>query len=95
MSASRARLVAAAAMAATCTTASSALASDAGSSSDESGAAVPFLTAPPPGARPHARLAFVQLLTRHGDRTSINPLPMETREQWAHLLPDELSLIHI
>ena len=88
MSASRARLVAAAAMAATCT-ASSALASDAGSSSDESGAAVPFLTAPPPGARPHARLAFVQLLTRHGDRTSINPLPMETREQWAHLLPDE------
>ena len=89
MSASRARLVAAAAMAATCTTASSALASDAGSSSDESGAAVPFLTAPPPGARPHARLAFVQLLTRHGDRTSINPLPMETREQWAHLLPDE------
>jgi len=88
MSASRARLVAAAATAATCT-ASSALASDAGSSSDESGAAVPFLTAPPPGARPHARLAFVQLLTRHGDRTSINPLPMETREQWAHLLPDE------
>lgn len=88
MSASRARLVAAAAMAATCT-ASSALTSDAGSSSDESGAAVPFLTAPPPGARPHARLAFVQLLTRHGDRTSINPLPMETREQWAHLLPDE------
>lgn len=86
MSAVRARLLAAAGatMAATCTSLAS---SDAGAPLDERGAAVPFLTAPPPRARPDAKLAFVQLLTRHGDRTSINPLPMETREQWSKLLP--------
>ena len=86
MSAVRARLLAAAGatMAATCTSLAS---SDAGAPLDERGAAVPFLTAQPPRARPDAKLAFVQLLTRHGDRTSINPLPMETREQWSKLLP--------
>ena len=30
-----------------------------------------------------------QVLSRHGDRTSINPLPFETHEQWKHLLPTE------
>ena len=37
-------------------------------------------------------LALVQILSRHGDRTSINPLPSETREEWASLLPSDLAL---
>ena len=37
----------------------------------------------------------MQVLTRHGDRTSINPLPFETREQWSALLlsDDEQSAL--
>ncbi len=34
----------------------------------------------------------MQILSRHGDRTSINPLPSETREEWASLLPSDLAL---
>ena len=56
------------------------------------GGAVSFSPAPPPSDRPDMRLALVQVLSRHGDRTSINPLPSETREQWESLLPtDEAS----
>ena len=62
---------------------------------DPRGGAVAFAPAPPPAAHPGARLAFVQVLTRHGDRTSINPLPFETREQWSALLlsDDEQSAL--
>lgn len=62
---------------------------------DPRGGAVTFVPAPPPAAHPGARLAFVQVLTRHGDRTSINPLPFETREQWSALLlsDDEQSAL--
>ena len=56
---------------------------------DPRGGAVTFAPAPPPAAHPGARLAFVQVLTRHGDRTSINPLPFETRDQWRELLLSE------
>ena len=35
------------------------------------------------------RLTLVQVLTRHGDRTSIVPLPVETRAQWAPWLVPE------
>ena len=56
------------------------------------GGAVTFSPAAPPSDRPGMRLALVQVLSRHGDRTSINPLPSETREQWESLLPtDEAS----
>jgi hypothetical protein len=62
---------------------------------DPRGGAVAFAPAPPPAAHLGARLAFVQVLTRHGDRTSINPLPFETREQWSALLlsDDEQSAL--
>ena len=62
---------------------------------DPRGGAVAFAPVPPPAAHPGARLAFVQVLTRHGDRTSINPLPFETREQWSALLlsDDEQSAL--
>ena len=56
------------------------------------GGAVTFSPAAPPSDRPGMRLALVQVLSRHGDRTSINPLPSETREQWGSLLlTDEAS----
>ena len=32
------------------------------------------------------KLGLVQLLTRHGDRTSINPLPSEREADWKSLL---------
>ena len=56
------------------------------------GGAVAFAPAPPPSGRPRMTLALVQILSRHGDRTSINPLPSETREEWASLLPSDLAL---
>ena len=53
------------------------------------GGAVRFAPAPPPSGRPDLSLALVQVLCRHGDRTSINPLPNETREHWRKHLPSE------
>jgi hypothetical protein len=50
---------------------------------------VRFAPAPPPSGRPDLSLALVQVLCRHGDRTSINPLPNETREHWRKHLPSE------
>jgi hypothetical protein len=35
--------------------------------------------------------SWVQVLTRHGDRASINPLPFETQDHWAPLLPTEAA----
>ena len=56
---------------------------------DPRGGAVAFVPASSPAGHPGARLAFVQMLTRHGDRTSINPLPFETRDQWRGFLLSE------
>ena len=58
---------------------------------DVHGGGVVFAPATPPRAYPHARLEFVQLLSRHGDRTSINPLPFETKLQWKPFLLDDVA----
>jgi hypothetical protein len=51
------------------------------SPSSSPGGAVSFTRAPPPsGINRGLRLSLVQVLSRHGDRTSINPLPFEMHE---------------
>ena len=66
-----------------------------GETAEGHGAAVVFAPAPPPKTHPNAKLVFVQVLTRHGDRTSINPLPSESKQQWRGFLLDDSADAHL